>query len=64
MFHAQGDFDNPDKFTEEKLISKFIDVTEKNLDKEKQKDLIRKILTGNKSLAAKEVFSNYYEAVR
>lgn len=64
VFHAQGDFDNPDKFTEEKLISKFIDVTEKNLDKEKQKDLIRKILTGNKSLAAKEVFSNYYEAVR
>lgn len=64
VFHAQGDFDNPDKFTEEKLISKFMDVTEKNLDKEKQQDLVRKILTGSKSLAAGEVFSNYYEAVR
>lgn len=63
VFHAQGDFDNPSEFTQDKLISKFYDVTEKNLDRIHQENLVKKIFTGNKQLAAREVFSNYYEVV-
>lgn len=64
VFHAQGDFDNPEEFTKNKLISKFNKITEKNLNKAEQERLVRKILTGNESLAVKEVFNDYYEAVR
>lgn len=64
VFHAKGDFDNPEKFTEEQLTSKFREVTAKKLEKEKQESLIRKILTGDESLAIQEVFHDYYEAVR
>lgn len=63
VFHAKGDFDNPEKFSEEKLIAKFYKITEKSLEKFKQENLVKNILTGSKSVPAKEIFKNYYEAI-
>lgn len=64
VFHAQGDFDNPEAFTKDRLIGKFHEITENNLDKAKQENLVKMILTGKESLSVNEILNHYYEAVR
>ncbi len=64
VFHAKGDFDNPEKFTEERLITKFKDVTTGKLETLQQENLCKRILTGDAQLTAREVFCDYYKVVR
>lgn len=63
VFHAQGDFDNPKKFTEGELVSKFHNITDKHLEKVKRENLVKKILTADEKMEMREVFRDYYEAV-
>lgn len=63
VFHAAGDFDNPDKYTEEKLFMKFREVTKDNLDAEQQENIRSKIMGKKMNLTAGVIFEDYFKAV-
>ena len=60
VFHAHGDFDDPDKYTEKELINKFKCITEKKADSMTQETIIKKILKGEEQCSARKIFSEFY----
>lgn len=64
IFHAQGDFDHPEQFTEDRLKSKFHDITQKYVNRDRRENIINHILMGTGSSAAAQIFGQYFDIVR
>lgn len=64
VFHAHGDFDAPEGYSEDELVDKFRNVTYSNLSGTEQARLIDKVLRGSESLMVSEIFREYFEHVR
>ncbi len=63
VFHAHGDFDAPEGYSEDELVDKFRNVTYNNLSGTEQDRLIDKVLRGSESLMVSEIFREYFEHV-
>lgn len=65
VFHARGDFDHPDPFTEEELVKKFKRITTPYMEEEKQNRLADRILNSAhlQDITMEQLLHEFYEKI-
>lgn len=65
VFHAAGDYDNPDEFTKERLVKKFTKITAPYMKKNEQEHLVQKIfhMKNLQDISVNDMLQDFYQLI-